>query len=153
MTLDELKIGESATVTYVGGSGSLRQHFLDMGLIPGSVVTLEKFAPMGDPMELRLRGYELSLRKDEASQIEIGTPYKTKEEETNQLQKKIVDHPGLGEDGKYHEKKSEHPLIGSDAKFGESEFDERISPTPCEGGSECENRHPRRALPNALFGM
>ena len=59
MTLDELKIGESATVTYVGGSGSLRQHFLDMGLIPGSVVTLEKFAPMGDPMELRIHGYEI----------------------------------------------------------------------------------------------
>ena len=94
----------------VGASGALRQHLLDMGLIQGCVVSVVKFAPFGDPMELRLRGYELSLRKDEASQIEIGTPYKTKEEETNQLQKKIVDHPGLGEDGIYHEKKSEHPL-------------------------------------------
>lgn len=71
MTLDELKIGGSATVTYVGGSGSLRQHFLDMGLIPGSVVTLEKFAPMGDPMELRIHGYELTLRLDDAKKIGI----------------------------------------------------------------------------------
>ncbi len=62
---------KSATVTYVGGSGSLRQHFLDMGLIPGSVVTLEKFAPMGDPMELRIHGYELTLRLDDAKKIGI----------------------------------------------------------------------------------
>lgn len=110
MKLSELNIGESAVIQSVGASGALRQHLLDMGLIQGCVVSVVKFAPFGDPMELRLRGYELSLRKDEASQIEIGTPYKTKEEETNQLQKKIVDHPGLGEDGIYHEKKSEHPL-------------------------------------------
>lgn len=110
MKLSELNIGESAVIQSVEASGALRQHLLDMGLIQGCVVSVVKFAPFGDPMELRLRGYELSLRKDEASQIEIGTPYKTKEEETNQLQKKIVDHPGLGEDGKYHEKKSEHPL-------------------------------------------
>ena len=110
MKLSELNIGESAVIQSVEASGALRQHLLDMGLIQGCVVSVVKFAPFGDPMELRLRGYELSLRKDEASQIEIGTPYKTKEEETNQLQKKIVDHPGLGEDGQYHEKKSEHPL-------------------------------------------
>ena len=110
MKLSELNIGESAVIQSVEASGALRQHLLDMGLIQGCVVSVVKFAPFGDPMELRLRGYELSLRKDEASQIEIGTPYKTKEEETNQLQKKIVDHPGLGEDGIYHEKKSEHPL-------------------------------------------
>ena len=110
MKLSELNIGESAVIQSVEASGALRQHLLDMGLIQGCVVSVVKFAPFGDPMELRLRGYELSLRKDEASQIEIGTPSKTKEEETNQLQKNIVDHPGLGEDGKYHEKKSEHPL-------------------------------------------
>ena len=110
MTLDELKIGESATVTYVGGSGSLRQHFLDMGLIPGSVVTLEKFAPMGDPMELRIHGYELTLRLDDAKKIGIDMTTKGVEDHTPipPIQHHI--HPGLGEGGKYHDKETEHPL-------------------------------------------
>ena len=110
MTLDELKIGESATVTYVGGSGSLRQHFLDMGLIPGSVVTLEKFAPMGDPMELRIHGYELTLRLDDAKKIGIGMTTKGVEDHTPipPIQHHI--HPGLGEGGKYHDKETENPL-------------------------------------------
>ena len=71
MTLKELKIGQSAKVISVGGKGALRQHFLDMGVIPGAEVTLEKFAPMGDPMELRLHGYELTLRLADAENIEI----------------------------------------------------------------------------------
>ena len=71
MTLKELKIGESAVIDAVGGAGALRQHFLDMGLIPGEKVTLVKFAPMGDPMELQIHGYELTLRLDDAAQIEI----------------------------------------------------------------------------------
>ena len=71
MTLKELKIGESAVIDTVGGTGELRQHFLDMGLIPGEKVTLVKFAPMGDPMELQIHGYELTLRLDDAAQIEI----------------------------------------------------------------------------------
>ena len=110
MTLDELKIGESATVTYVGGSGALRQHFLDMGLIPGSVVTLEKFAPMGDPMELRIHGYELTLRLDDAKKIGIDMTSKGVEDHTPipPIQHHI--HPGLGEGGKYHDKETEHPL-------------------------------------------
>ena len=110
MTLDELKIGESATVTYVGGSGSLRQHFLDMGLIPGSVVTLEKFAPMGDPMELRIHGYELTLRLDDAKKIGIDMTTKGVENHTPipPIQHHI--HPGLGEGGKYHDKETENPL-------------------------------------------
>ena len=108
MTLDELKIGESATVTYVGGSGSLRQHFLDMGLIPGSVVTLEKFAPMGDPMELRIHGYELTLRIDDAKKIGIDMTTKCAEDHTPipPIQHHI--HPGLGEGGKYHDKETEN---------------------------------------------
>ena len=71
MTLRELKTGQSATVTVVGGEGALRQHFLDMGIIPGTRVVLTKFAPMGDPMEIEIRGYELSLRKEEAERIEV----------------------------------------------------------------------------------
>ena len=110
MTLDELKIGESATVTYVGGSGSLRQHFLDMGLIPGFVVTLEKFAPMGDPMELRIHGYELTLRLDDAKKIGIDMTTKGVEDHTPIPPIKHHIHPGLGEGGKYHDKETEHPL-------------------------------------------
>ena len=71
MTLNELPIGKCATVTSVGGSGALRQHFLDMGLIPGVDVTLVKYAPMGDPMEIRIHSFELSLRLADAAQIEI----------------------------------------------------------------------------------
>ena len=71
MTLRDLQTGESAVITTVGGSGALRQHFLDMGMIPGVEVTLVKYAPMGDPMELRLHGYELTLRLADAEQIEI----------------------------------------------------------------------------------
>ena len=71
MTLKELQIGKSAVVDTVGGSGALRQHFLDMGLIPGAEVTLVKLAPMGDPMELRIHGYELTLRVEEAEKIEV----------------------------------------------------------------------------------
>ena len=71
MTLKELNIGESAVITAVGGEGALRQHFLDMGLIPGEEVTLVKFAPMGDPMELSIHGYELTLRVEEAEKIEV----------------------------------------------------------------------------------
>ena len=74
MTLKELQIGKSAVVDTVGGSGALRQHFLDMGLIPGAEVTLVKLAPMGDPMELRIHGYELTLRLDDAAQIGITPP-------------------------------------------------------------------------------
>ena len=71
MTLKELKIGQSAVIRAVGGEGALRQHFLDMGVIPGAEVTVVKFAPLGDPMELEIHGYELTLRKDDAEKIEI----------------------------------------------------------------------------------
>ena len=71
MTLKDLEIGKSAVIRSVGGKGALRQHFLDMGMIPGAEVTVVKFAPMGDPMELQVHGYELTLRLAEAEQIEI----------------------------------------------------------------------------------
>ena len=109
MTLKELQIGKSAIVNTVGGSGALRQHFLDMGLIPGAEVTLIKLAPMGDPMELRIHGYELTLRLDDAAQIGI-TPTEKAPAAHAPVDDKMVDHPGLGEGGKYHIKKGENPL-------------------------------------------
>lgn len=109
MKLNELEIGKSARVTKVGSTGALRQHFLDMGIIPGVEVTLEKFAPMGDPMELRIHGYELTLRVDDARQIEITSSYdKPIEVEQNCIKKE--DHPGFGENGKEHDHLNEHPL-------------------------------------------
>ena len=109
MTLKELQIGKSAVVNTVGGSGALRQHFLDMGLIPGAEVTLIKLAPMGDPMELRIHGYELTLRLDDAAQIGI-TPTEKAPAAHAPVDDKMVDHPGLGEGGKYHIKEGENPL-------------------------------------------
>ena len=109
MTLKELQIGKSAIVDAVGGAGALRQHFLDMGLIPGAEVTLVKLAPMGDPMELRIHGYELTLRLDDAAQITVTPTEKTPAVHTP-VAEKMVEHPGLGEGGKYHTKEGEHPL-------------------------------------------
>ena len=110
MMLDKLEIGQSARITAVGGEGALRQHFLDMGLIPGAEVTLVKFAPMGDPMELRIHGYELTLRLADAGKIEI-TPVdairRTSAPAANCLD---CEHPGLGEGGRFHVKENEHPL-------------------------------------------
>ncbi|MBQ7173748.1 MAG: ferrous iron transport protein B [Clostridia bacterium] len=112
MKLSQLKTGQSANVLSVGGEGSLRQHFLDMGLIPGVEVALEKFAPMGDPMELRVHGYELTLRLADAEKIEVSTPYqKEAEQKENQKEaRKAIAHPGYGEGGKYHVKAEENPL-------------------------------------------
>ena len=109
MTLKELQIGKSAIVDAVGGAGALRQHFLDMGLIPGAEVTLVKLAPMGDPMELRIHGYELTLRLDDAAQITVIPTEKTPAVHAP-VDGKMVEHPGLGEGGKYHTKEGEHPL-------------------------------------------
>ena len=110
MTLKELKIGESAVIDTVGGAGALRQHFLDMGLIPGEKVTLVKFAPMGDPMELQIHGYELTLRLDDAAQIEITPAAAAPAAAPARRENKMVEHPGLGEGGRYHTKQGEHPL-------------------------------------------
>ncbi len=111
MTLKELQIGQSAVIGAVGGEGPLRQHFLDMGLIPGTKVTLIKFAPMGDPMELRVHSYELTLRLDDAGKIEITpAPEKTNEESGSKSFRKDAEHPGLGEGGRFHVKAEEDPL-------------------------------------------
>ena len=121
MTLKDLKIGQTARITAVGGEGSLRQHFLDMGVIPGAEVTLVKYAPMGDPMELLIHGYELTLRLSDAEKIQIADAHsqsvKIPEEEEARKTKgnkktsvKTAEHPGLGEGGKYHTKADENPL-------------------------------------------
>ena len=109
MTLKDLPIGKTATIRSVGGEGALRQHFLDMGLIPHGDVTMVKLAPMGDPMELRIHSYELTLRLADAQKIEIenvrdAVPLPASERRTP------VPHPGLGEGGRFHEKETEHPL-------------------------------------------
>ncbi len=109
MNLKELDIGKSAVILSVGGEGALRQHFLDMGLIPGAEVTLMKLAPMGDPMELKIHGYELTIRLDDAEKIKIREITKHSVEKGIE-RKKSIPHPGLGEGGKYHVKADEHPL-------------------------------------------
>lgn len=112
MTLDELKIGQSAIITKVGGDGALRQHFLDMGVIPGSELTLVKFAPMGDPMQLLIHGYELTLRKDDAAKIDIDICPTCKGGEPHQPAEQLsarTEHPGLGEEGRYHTESEENP--------------------------------------------
>ena len=110
MTLKELKPGKSARIEAVGGEGALRQHFLDMGLIPGCDVTVVKLAPMGDPMELMIRGYELTLRMDDAAQIRITPLEKDAEEKKTATERKKTPHPGLGEEGIFHPKGSGNPL-------------------------------------------
>ena len=115
MTLKELEIGKTAVVTVVGGEGSLRQHFLDMGVLPGTEVTLVKYAPMGDPMELWLHGYELTLRLEDAARIEIDEESilearAAQETEGSRARKRTREHPGLGEGGRYHVKADENPL-------------------------------------------
>ena len=114
MTISDLKIGESGKITTVGGEGALRQHFLDMGMIPGVTVTLMKYAPMGDPLELKVFDYELTLRKADAAKIEVEFIEKSELDENPQkskLQEKTrQEHPGFGEEGKYHKKECENPL-------------------------------------------
>ena len=111
MTLRELKVGESGTIQSVGGTGALRQHFLDMGVIPGAEVTVIKFAPMGDPVEIKIHGYELTLRLDDAAKIEIEkTAPSTSESEDSEERKVRSEHPGLGEGGKFHPKGTGDPL-------------------------------------------
>ena len=106
MTLKELKPGESGIIKKVGGTGALRQHFLDMGVIPGTEVTVIKFAPMGDPVELRIHGYELTLRLDDADKIDVQTFIPGEKPESASKSKKRIEHPGLGEEGKFHPKGS-----------------------------------------------
>ena len=110
MTLKDLNIGETAVVGTVGGEGALRQHFLDMGLIPGEEVTLVKFAPMGDPMELSIHGYELTLRLDDAARIGVTLAKAPAVKKAAAESEKPVEHPGLGEGGRYHTKKGENHL-------------------------------------------
>ena len=112
MTIRDLNPGESAVVTAVGGEGALRQHFLDMGVIPGAFVTLVKLAPMGDPMELRIHGYELTLRLADAQKIDVERAEEPAADVVSEppRRRKKTAHPGLGEEGKFHPKGSGNPL-------------------------------------------
>jgi len=132
MTLKELHKGQSATILKVGGEGALRQHFLDMGIIPGTQVTLQKYAPLGDPMELRIHGYELTLRLADAEEIEVkacpqtpsNSPSRGRTKESLPIEGEVwrgsVLHPGFGEEGRYHEEDAFHPI--SSAKKGPLTF-------------------------------
>ena len=110
MTLRKLGVGKSAVIRKVGGDGALRQHFLDMGMVPGAEVTVVKLAPMGDPMELQIHGYELTLRLSEAEQIAVDPiQHRTRSHQgTDRASDRT--HPGLGENGWSHDKAEEHPL-------------------------------------------
>lgn len=110
MTLKDLDMGNSAVICQVGGKGELRQHFLDMGIIPGAEVTVVKLAPLGDPMELQIHGYELTLRLAEAEQIEVEQIQKRSRSHDRIERVKNSVHPGLGEEGKYHIKENENPV-------------------------------------------
>lgn len=112
MTIKDLPAGKSATILKVGGDGVLRQHFLDMGLIQGAEVTVIKYAPMGDPVELRIHSYELTIRLSDAEQIEVSEPYciDNKAMENVKMNSIVKEHPGFGEGGRYHDKENENPL-------------------------------------------
>ena len=110
MTLKDLQIGKTAAVTEVGGEGALRQHFLDMGIIPGAEVTVVKYAPMGDPLEIRIHGYELTLRLNEAGEIGVGPLPEKGTEKEEEIPDLGDEHPGLGEGGRFHPKGSGDPL-------------------------------------------
>lgn len=112
MTIKDLPAGKSATILKVGGDGELRQHFLDMGLIQGAEVTVIKYAPMGDPVELRIHSYELTIRLSDAEQIEVSEPYciDNKAVENVKMNSIVKEHPGFGEGGRYHDKENENPL-------------------------------------------
>ena len=110
MTLKDLKIGQSAKIDVVGGNGALRQHFLDMGVIPNAEITLVKLAPMGDPLEIRIHGYELTLRVADAEKIQVTLIDKAESSQENSANMKEIAHPGFGEEGKYHPKGSGNPL-------------------------------------------
>ena len=116
ITLDTLEASSCAVIRTVGGEGALRQHFLDMGVIPGANISFIKSAPMGDPLEFRIHGYELTLRRDDAAKIEIELLPENPEETSLVSEADSVDlvelmeHPGLGEGGRFHDKSSEHPL-------------------------------------------
>ena len=110
MTLKDIKIGQTVSIVKVGGTGALRQHFLDMGVIPGALATLVKLAPMGDPMELRIHGYELTLRLADAEKIEVSEAAGKVDSKDQKQHRKYREHPGYGEEGIYHDSTHENPL-------------------------------------------
>ena len=113
-TLDQIEIGSSARIIEVGGSGALRQHFLDMGIVPGAEFTVKKLAPMGDPMEIEIHGYELTLRLQGGEKIKV-EPIKERTRKHVSIERvKDSDHPGLGEEGKYHNEEDDLKKLPDD---------------------------------------
>ena len=110
MTLKDLSVGHRAVVTAVGGEGATRQHFLDMGIIPGTEVSVVKYAPMGDPVEICVHGYELTLRLDDAAKIEVDESAVSDQQKDVKAAKSINEHYGLGEGGRFHPKGSGDPV-------------------------------------------
>ena len=110
MKLNELPVGQTAVISRLGGEGALRQHLLDMGVLPGAEVTMMKLAPMGDPMELRIHGYELTLRLDDARDIDIDPIEASTAAHPNPDRHAEPDHPGLGEEGKFHPRGTGDPF-------------------------------------------
>ena len=146
MNLKELGIGETAVIESVGGEGSLRQHFLDMGVIPGAEITLEKYAPMGDPMELRIHSYELTLRVADAEKIEIKPVQKNAPKKSGIIVEPVrgKEHPGIGEDGIYHNKNDENPLpkgtlltfaLAGNQNCGKTALFNRLTASRCKVGN------------------
>ena len=171
MLLKDLNIGEKAVVKNVGGKGALRQHFLDMGMIPGTQLTLMKFAPMGDPMELQVHGYSLTLRLADAEQIEVEKIDCQEEIENvdNHISLKeefsyfesLHDHnahPGFGEEGKFHSKKDENPLpkgtqltfalVGQQNCGKTTLFNQLTHRTRCPQASSASHRWPDETPPH-----
>ena len=109
-TLKEIRIGQTARVKEIGGDGALRQHFLDMGIIPGTEITVVKYAPMGDPMEIRLHGYELTIRLADAEQITVCPMTEQNSSPPKKSAYQKTEHPGLGEGGRFHTKGDGNPL-------------------------------------------
>ena len=133
MTLDELKVGQDAVIQVVGGEGELRHHLLDMGLTPGTEVTLRKIAPMGDPIELELRGYELTLRLADAKKIEIEGVHTTDREAREEKRHAPIAHPGVGEIGKAKNYRANK--IGESIPKGQPLTFASRPPTPAPAGA------------------
>ena len=113
MTIRDMSIGQTCVITRVGGEGALRQHFLDMGVINGAKVTVVKYAPMGDPVELLIRGYQLTLRLDDAQHISVMPADEIQPDDAGSEIISSIDHPGLGEGGRFHDSENEKPLCMS----------------------------------------
>ena len=147
MTLKEVGVGKSAAIVEVGGEGALRQHFLDMGVLPGAEVTVVKLAPMGDPMELEIHGYELTLRLDDAAKIKVEPIAQRRRNYDQKTFTQKHQHPGLGEAGIFHSRKSETPLPEGTTLTYALVGNQNSGKSDAAGNNGCDNRLHRTHLP------